>query len=85
LATYFHELAHALLHFDTNRKDLSRDTRELEAEAVSYIVCSSLGIDNQKSKYYIGNWHGDADKLGNSGSRIIKTAEKIVRAIENAS
>jgi len=85
LATYFHELAHAQLHFGTNRKELSSDTRELEAEAVSFIVCASLGIDNQKSKYYIGNWHGDAEKLGNSGSRIIKTAEKIVRAIEKTS
>lgn len=82
LATYFHELAHAQLHFGSNRKELSSDTRELEAEAVSYIVCASLGIDNQKSKYYIGNWHGDAEKLGNSGQRILKTAEKIVRAIE---
>lgn len=84
LATYFHELAHAQLHFGSNRKELSSDTRELEAEAVSYIVCSSLGIDNQKSKYYIGNWHGNSEKLGTSGEHIIKTAEKIVRAIEKA-
>jgi len=81
-ATYFHELAHAMLHFGDNRKDFDQNTRELEAEAVGYIVCASLGIDNQRSKYYIGNWKGDAEKLGNSGSRIIKTAEKIVRTIE---
>ena len=54
----------------------------MEAEAVSYIVCASLGIENQRSKYYIGHWQGNAEKLGNSGSRIIKTAEKIVRTIE---
>lgn len=82
LATYFHELAHAQLHFGDNRKELSSEVRELEAEAVSYIVCASLGIDNDKARYYIGNWHGNAEKLGNSGSKIIKTAEKIVRAIE---
>lgn len=82
LATYFHELAHTQLHFGDDRKEIDRDTKELEAEAVSYIVCASLGIDNQRSKYYIGHWQGDKEKLGNSGSRIIKTAERIVRAIE---
>uniref|UniRef100_A0A6H1ZK71 N-terminal domain-containing protein n=1 Tax=viral metagenome TaxID=1070528 RepID=A0A6H1ZK71_9ZZZZ len=82
LATYFHELAHSMLHFGDKRKELSSQTRELEAEAVSYIVCASFGIDNQKSKYYIGNWQGNAEKMGNAGRRIIKTAEKIVRTIE---
>ena len=84
IATYFHELAHTQLHFGEDRKEIDRDTRELEAEAVSYIVCATLGIDNQRSKYYIGGWKGDATKLGNSGTRIIKTAEKIVRTIDKA-
>lgn len=84
LATYFHELAHAQLHFGEDRKEIDQNTKELEAEAVSYIVCASLGIENQRSKYYIGHWQGNAEKLGNSGSRIIKTAERIVRAIDKA-
>ncbi len=83
IATYFHELAHCeLKHLEDKG---NRDNHELEAEAVSYIVCASLGIDNERSKYYIGHWYGNAEKLGNSGSRIIKTAEKIVRAIEKTS
>lgn len=81
VATYFHELAHCMLkHAGTP----DRETHELEAEAVSYIVCASVGIENDKAKYYIGNWHGDKAKLTNSGSRIIKTAEKMVRTIETA-
>ncbi len=84
LATYFHELAHTMLHFGDNRKEIPQDVRELEAEAVSYIVCASFGIDNQISKYYIGNWRGNKDKLGYSGQHIIKIAEKIVRAIESS-
>ena len=81
-ATYFHELAHIMLHFGEDRKEIDRDTKELEAEAVSYIVCATMGIENQRSKFYIGQWHGDKEKLGNSGNRIIKTAERIVRTIE---
>ena len=85
-ATYFHELAHCQLkHLDKDNRDRGdRTNQELEAEAVSYIVCASLGIENERSKYYIGHWRGNAEKLGNSGSRIIKTAEKIVRAIEKS-
>lgn len=84
IATYFHELAHCeLKHLDNaNSERGGRDNQELEAEAVSYIVCAILGIENERSKYYIGQWQGDATKLGNSGQRIIKTAEKIVRRIE---
>ncbi len=85
IATYFHELAHCeLKHMDkTNIERGNRDNQELEAEAVSYIVCATLGIENERSKYYIGNWRGDKAKLGNAGCRIIKTAEKIVRSIDN--
>jgi len=86
IATYFHELAHCeLKHLDKDNSERGgRDNQELEAEAVSYIVCATLGIENQRSKFYIGQWHGDREKLGNSGSRIIKTAERIVRTIEKA-
>lgn len=82
LATYFHELAHCELKHIEDKGD--RSNHELEAEAVSYIVCASLGIENQRSKYYIGHWQGNAEKLGNSGSHIIKTAEKIIRTIEKS-
>ena len=38
ICTYLHELGHYYLHFDSNREMIDRPTRELEAEAVSYLV-----------------------------------------------
>ena len=39
------------------------------------------GIDNGRSRYYIGAWRGDSAKLGASGARILKAAERITRTI----
>lgn len=79
LATYFHELAHCELgHIGDNG---SRPTRELEAEAVSFLVCSVLGFDHDRARYYIGHWEGDSAKLANCGTRILKCAEKIARKV----
>lgn len=80
LATYFHELAHCMLKHVGS--DIDRETRELQAEATSFLVCSYLGIKNDISKYYIGNWKGDKEKLMNSGTAVLRTAEKIIRTLE---
>lgn len=84
ICTYFHELAHYLLHFDENRDEISRPTRELEAEAVSYLVSCFLGIENKESPAYILNWtkNYDTEKrnelLKGKGSNVLKTAQKII-------
>jgi hypothetical protein len=39
-----HELGHELLHRGDRRKDTSVVVRETEAEAVAFVVCSSLGL-----------------------------------------
>ena len=63
ICTLFHELAHYHLHFDREGeevklyKDDSTNLKELEAEAVSYMVSSALGIENEYSKKYITNWN----------------------------
>lgn len=83
LAEYFHEMAHCRLHWneDGSRIDLNIETKELEAEAVSFLVCAALGFEHGIAKLYIGNWNGDKTKLGLSGSRVLKTAEYIIRTI----
>lgn len=79
VATLFHEWAHVLLHFGDEQ--LSGSQKELEAEAVSFIVSAACGIDNTGSAYYIGGWTKDAD-VEVRGSKIITTAQKILKAIE---
>jgi hypothetical protein len=57
--TLVHELAHLYCgHLGTpngrwwpDRHDLSHDVREFEAESVSYLVCTRLGIDTASDEY----------------------------------
>lgn len=86
VATLAHEWAHnALGHtgLDKDGENLARDVRELEAEATSYLVCCALGIDNQKSALYIGDWHGERATFKKQGARILSAADKIIKAIED--
>ncbi len=88
VATLLHEWAHVELNhvgIVAHTAVIPRDIEELEAEAVSYIVCSFLGVENKKSALYLGNWSATKDKLNNQGSRILKTAEKIIRKIATTS
>jgi len=78
VSTLIHEISHFKLgHLDC---DLDKETKEVEAETVSFIVTSYLGLDNQKSKYYIGSWNGGAELKGR-GKNIIAVAEAIIRDI----
>lgn len=59
-----HEIAHAKLHDknvlllqDENAKPKDESTREVEAEAVSYAVCQSFGIETGANSFgYIAEW-----------------------------
>lgn len=84
ICTYFHELAHYLLHFDSNRHELSTPTKELEAEAVAHLCSCYIGIENKESPAYIKNWTHSYDDdertklLKGNGSNVLKTAQKII-------
>lgn len=88
ICTYFHELAHYLLHFDNNRDKIDRPTRELEAEAVSHLVSSYIGITNEEAPAYIRNWtskYSDDERtelLKGKGSNVLKTATKIIEDLK---
>ena len=83
IACYFHELAHILLdHAKDRGKKLSREVRELEAEATAYLVCSCVGIENEGAKSYIGHWNGSKEKIDKSALKILGTAEKILRKVK---
>jgi hypothetical protein len=57
--TLVHELAHLYCgHLGTpnarwwpDRQDLSHDVQEFEAESVSYLICTRLGIDTASDEY----------------------------------
>lgn len=61
-ATLVHELGHLYCghlgspneQFWPNRRGLSREVEECEAESISYIVCTRLGIETNSARYVAG-------------------------------
>jgi antirestriction protein ArdC len=76
-----HEFAHELLHHRDDRP-ASRDTRELEAEAVAFVVGHGLGLDvTDTARDYIHLYRGDGQALAESLGRIQQTAATVLSSI----
>lgn len=82
-ATLFHELAHVVLgHGDMNDGALiAKNIKEVEAEGVSYILCSALGVSGlEHSRGYIQSW-AKGETIGEkTAQRIFSAANKILAA-----
>jgi hypothetical protein len=83
----FHELAHVVLgHTDKEQKqqdgpELTRSTREIEAEAVSYIVAAALDMPGaEDSRGYLAHWRNGQSVEETTARRIFKAADAILRA-----
>ena len=77
-----HELAHELLHRSERRKETTRRVRELEAEAVAYVVASAAGLDGlARSSDYIQLYAGDKELLLASLNHIQRVASEIIGAL----
>jgi len=80
VATLIHEIAHYKLgHVGS---DLDKAIKEIMAEGVSYIVTKYLGLNNEKSYYYIRSWSSSSKELRGQGKKVISVAEAIIRDIE---
>ena len=78
-----HEYAHELLHRSADRPE-SRDTRELEAEAVAFVVSHGIGLKVvDASRDYIHLYRGDGEALSRSLERIQHTASIILSAVDD--
>ena len=84
ICVLFHEMAHYHLHFDSDRNELTSATKELEAEAISYMISSAIGITNDESAAYIRSWAGNNshETIKNKGSKLIRTAQKIINDLD---
>ena len=81
-ATLAHELAHEMLHRDQRRAQTTKRVRETEAEAVSFVVCSGIGLETgSAAQDYIQLYEGDAKLLTESLEHIQQTATRILNAI----
>ncbi len=80
--TLIHEYAHALLHFDID--DAERSKREVEAEAVAYIVGRFFGLDTSGSAFYLAAWRNDdPDMIQDRLDRISSTAQDIIDVVDS--
>jgi antirestriction protein ArdC len=84
--TRFHEMAHVVLGHTkeglmTDSEFTPRDTREVEAEGVAYILCALLDLPGlHESRGYIQNWLQGAEVSDKSAQRIFSAANKILEA-----
>ena len=79
-AVLTHEYAHEMLH--RGDRPESRNTRELEAEAVAFVVGQAVGLEvAAASRDYIHLYRGDSNALTASLERIQRTASSILQSI----
>jgi hypothetical protein len=92
VASTFHELAHHLLghtdsgnrkgRFENKSQQEIKETVELEAEAVAYLVCTAVGIEHKEgSATYIGSWRGNREKIERSAYRVLKVAGDMIKQL----
>jgi len=61
-----------------------RDTRELEAEAVAFVVGHAIGLElTDAARDYIHSYRDDSTALAQSLDRIQRTASAILATIGN--
>ena len=73
VATLIHEIAHVLLGHCKDSGTLfeteDRSAKEISWKRVSFIVTSFLGLENNKSRLYVGNWGGNKEELKGEAKR----------------
>ncbi len=76
-----HELAHAMLHQQTN--SLTTADKEFQAELTSHIVCHHFNIDTTEASIpYIASWTGNGQNLTDK-ARLIADIHQAARTLIN--
>jgi hypothetical protein len=84
--TRFHELAHVVLGHTSegqcvDSETTPKDTREVEAEGVAYILCSLLDLPGlTESRGYLQSWLQGEQISDKSAQKIFGVADKILKA-----
>ena len=82
-STLVHEAAHELIRKSTRRNATTKTVRETEAEAIAFVVGTTIGLDNGRSSAsYIQIYHGNAALLAESLEVVKQTSDLILSAIE---
>ena len=84
--TLVHETAHAFLHHKGGAQEgVDRDTKEIQAESVAYVVCSNIGLNTESYSFdYVTSWaqNKGVKELKQNMDVICKTASSIIDKYE---
>lgn len=81
-STLVHELTHECLHHGEKREGTTKQSRELEAESVAFVVSQAVGIDSgTASSDYIQLYRGTKEALAQSLDAIRATSARILEAL----
>lgn len=84
-ATLIHEIAHERLHSEAERQEMDKEAKEVEADAVAYVVGRYFGLDMSNRELYVARWNDDPDGLRGRLESVADLAETMIREIsENA-
>ena len=75
--TLIHEIAHELIHKDKERKELSKQQKEIQAEGTAYVVTKHLGLGN-KSFNYLALYDADYKKIMENLAVIANASKQII-------
>lgn len=78
--TLVHEIAHELMHKE-GLAILNTTIKELEAEAVAYVVCKHFGVDGLSSPNYIALSGANSELILAHLDRIRTTAADIIKSV----
>lgn len=84
IKTLLHEMSHAELH--TTKDGKSRETKEVEAESIAFIVSNYYGVDTSDYSFgYLAGWSSDKElvELKESLNTIQKTAADLIEKIDS--
>ena len=71
-----HELAHEILHYGSDKLKLTKEIKEMEAEAVSFVVLDHYGIKSKSEKYLA--FYKKSYDLKESLNKISKVSAEII-------
>ncbi len=79
--TLIHEIAHEMMHRDENRS-MNSSLRELEAEAVAFVVAKHFGLRNLKCPNYLALHSANSDLINLHLKIIQKTSMELINSVE---
>jgi len=82
LLTLIHEWGHIKLHINNNKFEFTKEDKEVQAEAISYLVGKFLGLSNPFSSDYILTWGRDSQALRHNLKYVVETAGKMIEKIK---